>query len=1691
MTENPNGNGVESVDKDVEKSEELTMVVSEETGDEQQPKPAPEPSTATTIATSSSTLPHPNSETATLTADPPTSPTTNGTRSSPKPNLTIDTTNHHALFSDSDSSLSSLSPVPEDTAIDIIKPPPCKKRKVGDSPPWKSAMTQTPTSIIVDGKRRSGRVNLTQNLLAPQSPTPERTISRPPASKATPKSKPHPSSPTRKGTGSSQKGKSGTNGIQKTQGRSNGISSDTVPESRNRRLSSSTKHSKTTPSRPRPDSSRRNTRRKSTTVETETSPEQEEEMVYESESDSAAVLKGPRIKLVFKPPPPLVTNPNHVIPPKKYNNFAEAVDAPDEPENPESIVDIEEEIRKEAELLDRIEAAIKSGLLDPTKRIENIPEKQPEPPRPLGHWDTVISAAIARQKLLRKDHRQHLINARRCAVGCALKVQELRPKTKEELEEEEEWENRRLYKEAMAGLKKKWAAITQEVEQRKIQQKIEEERLEGEKNLKRMLEQSTELLRARRRGASEEKASDNETDVDMSAEETANSNEEDEEGDGDDEEAVEGEDEDEDADEDLAMSSSDEDDDPGPVDDDEDAKLSPEELRAKYAKLLEDSKTESKVEEDKSEAEHDQLPVEDDENFESLLDSDESVTMDSELDDEDNDDEEEDSSEEESDGGGGWGLAGFYSDFAPKKKADSESVVEAEDEDEEYGGDAMEIDAEEPDEKETSEEHLDVQTDEQPAVEETPAQEVAEDIHPEPESTGENHEVVLPATEGSRIQELPDELERMEEDVKEEESMDVTEDNQVSTEVVEQKPEIKTPVPFLLRGTLREYQHYGLDWLAGLYDNKTNGILADEMGLGKTIQTIALLAHLACEKEIWGPHLVVVPTSVILNWEMEFKKWAPGFKILTYYGSKEQRNEKRKGWHDNNLWHVCITSYQIVIQDAVTFKRRNWHYLILDEAHNIKNFRSQRWQTLLNFHAEARLLITGTPLQNNLVELWSLLYFLMPSGVSSSMPTGFANLKEFQEWFAHPVDQLIEGGRDRMDDETRNTVHKLHQVLRPYLLRRLKADVEKQMPAKYEHIVMCKLSKRQRFLYDEFMSLARTKETLASGNYLSIINCLMQLRKVCNHPDLFETRQIVTSFARNKSVIADFEVKDLLIRRKLLRKEETEEVDLKVLNLLPVANESISVYEAIETSRLDDTKALQAAYKSLEKDIDYELKLNARSTHQMRLYRHNEKKKERLKSLEHTIYLSGLRNKARPLYGKDLVEVCSRGIQKGPIPEEPSRLRDHSEWYLNFSDNLKNMVLDLDQRHATIQPLIEKFTCVTPAAVSTDMPSLTLPENLTIQLRQKTFYDKTADAFHESRVRLSIAFPDKRLLQYDCGKLQRLDRLLRDLQAGGHRALIFTQMTKVLDILEQFLNIHGHRYLRLDGSTRVEQRQILTDRFNNDPRILVFILSSRSGGLGINLTGADTVIFYDMDWNPAMDKQCQDRCHRIGQTRDVHIYRFVSEHTIESNILKKANQKRMLDDVVIQEGEFTTDYFNKLDIRDMLDDTMVSSPSAIAAPVVVPEEAPSVPLKDVQQLLAAAEDDEDVAAAKMAQKEIVDADGADFAEMSNKATPKPIDATPKTPKSVEPVTPAAHPEEPPTPKPVEETAKSVSFAEPAKEEVEEEEAEEEEDEEDDGFGHVDEYMIRFMTWDLRDAKVIIPTERSRHKKNSKKAKIRY
>lgn len=280
---------------------------------------------------------------------------------------------------------------------------------------------------------------------------------------------------------------------------------------------------------------------------------------------------------------------------------------------------------------------------------------------------------------------------------------------------------------------------------------------------------------------------------------------------------------------------------------------------------------------------------------------------------------------------------------------------------------------------------------------------------------------------------------------------------------------------------------------------------------------------------------------------------------MTYYGSQKERKMKRIGWTKPNAFHVCITSYKLVIQDHQSFRRKKWKYLILDEAQNIKNFKSQRWQLLLNFVTERRLLLTGTPLQNNMMELWSLMHFLMPNF--------FESHRTFEELFSKPMAGMVEGNLEYNE----NIIIKLHKVLRPFLLRRLKSEVEKQMPKKYEHVVMCRLSKRQRFLYDDFMSRAKTKETLASGNLLSVINVLMQLRKVCNHPNLFEVRPTISPFRMDQ---INMTVPSMVYN--IVQYDPLKDIDLVALNLILIHLETtcLTAFVAYRMKQLITPKKL-------------------------------------------------------------------------------------------------------------------------------------------------------------------------------------------------------------------------------------------------------------------------------------------------------------------------------------------------------------------------------------------------------------------------------------------------------------------------------------------------------------------------------------
>ena len=316
--------------------------------------------------------------------------------------------------------------------------------------------------------------------------------------------------------------------------------------------------------------------------------------------------------------------------------------------------------------------------------------------------------------------------------------------------------------------------------------------------------------------------------------------------------------------------------------------------------------------------------------------------------------------------------------------------------------------------------------------------------------------------------------------------------------------------PDIFNGELKNYQLKGMNWLVDLYDQGINGILADEMGLGKTVQALSMLAYVAEKYNIWGPFLVITPASTLHNWQQEVARFVPSFKVVPYWGSPQERKILRHFWdqrylHTRNAsFHVVITSYQLVITDFKYFNRIKWQYVVLDEAQAIKSSGSQRWKMLLEFKCRNRLLLSGTPIQNSMAELWALLHFVMP--------TLFDSHDEFQDWFSKDIESSAEGSKGQIDEKQ---ISRLHTLLKPFMLRRIKKDVENELTDKLEVLMYCPLTIRQKLLYRGLKGKIRIEELLAglgsqsqnSSIASSLMNLVMQFRKVCNHPELFERRE--------------------------------------------------------------------------------------------------------------------------------------------------------------------------------------------------------------------------------------------------------------------------------------------------------------------------------------------------------------------------------------------------------------------------------------------------------------------------------------------------------------------------------------------------------------------------------------------------------
>lgn len=746
--------------------------------------------------------------------------------------------------------------------------------------------------------------------------------------------------------------------------------------------------------------------------------------------------------------------------------------------------------------------------------------------------------------------------------------------------------------------------------------------------------------------------------------------------------------------------------------------------------------------------------------------------------------------------------------------------------------------------------------------------------------------------------------------------------------------EVDIEQPKLLNAQLKEYQLKGLNWLVNLYEQGINGILADEMGLGKTVQSISVMAYLAEKYDVWGPYLVVAPASTLHNWEQEIRKFVPQFKVLPYWGTAADRKTLRKFWDRKHKtykkeasFHVMVTSYQLVVSDVSYFQKMSWQYMILDEAQAIKSSQSSRWKCLLGFHCRNRLLLTGTPIQNNMQELWALLHFIMPSLFDSH--------DEFSEWFSKDIESHAQSNTKLNEDQLK----RLHMILKPFMLRRVKKHVQKELGDKIEMDVFCDLTYRQRAYYSNLrnqisiMDLIEKATTGDDSDSGTLMNLVMQFRKVCNHPDLFERADTTSPlsvgyFAETASFVREgnnvpvaYSTRSLINYElpKLVWQEggrlykagnDNQKAGFRnkylnhLMNIWTPDNiqESTTSAGAFSWLRFADTSPAEVC-KAGQRDVfaravelanqsdrlghmnvafDESEDQNYTPAHALFQIRRRAGRKP-LAEVTHEGILDSLMNVSRVTYddlGLGRLEQAGRPGATAPPVDVVCNSRAAN---IEREDTL----FSIPVRRALYEPTPDEQK----AFVTQKLPLEKIPKSGLLPAP-----DNEKNRF------TNIVVPSMRRFVTDSGKLAKLDELLFKLKEQGHRVLLYFQMTRMIDLMEEYLTYRNYKFCRLDGSTKLEDRRDTVHDFQTRPEIFIFLLSTRAGGLGINLTSADTVIFYDSDWNPTIDSQAMDRAHRLGQTRQVTVYRLITRGTIEERIRKRALQKEEVQRVVITGG---------------------------------------------------------------------------------------------------------------------------------------------------------------------------------------------
>ncbi|XP_023668681.2 chromatin-remodeling ATPase INO80 isoform X1 [Paramormyrops kingsleyae] len=765
------------------------------------------------------------------------------------------------------------------------------------------------------------------------------------------------------------------------------------------------------------------------------------------------------------------------------------------------------------------------------------------------------------------------------------------------------------------------------------------------------------------------------------------------------------------------------------------------------------------------------------------------------------------------------------------------------------------------------------------------------------------------------------------------------------------------PQPSIFNGKLKGYQLKGMNWLANLYEQGINGILADEMGLGKTVQSIALLAHLAERDNIWGPFLIISPASTLNNWHQEFTRFVPKFKVLPYWGNPHDRKVIRKFWSQKTLYtqdapfHVVITSYQLVVQDVKYFQRVKWQYMVLDEAQALKSSTSVRWKILLQFQCRNRLLLTGTPIQNTMAELWALLHFIMP--------TLFDSHEEFNEWFSKDIESHAEN-KSAIDE---NQLSRLHMILKPFMLRRIKKDVENELSDKIEILSYCQLTGRQRLLYQALKNKISIEDLLqsstgtaqqAQSTTSSLMNLVMQFRKVCNHPDLFERQEtrspfhmslppyVMSKFFYWQGLIANIGHWHARLLQVLLSPFSAQHIQQSLFHRKgDHEGSSFSFLRFIDMSPAELSSLMLQGTLARWLALYLSLKSSYR-LHQQRFWasagegQSPEKSSRCFSRKDFILWLDSPTSFPSVRNSPVLQNLVFMGLQPwlgAHVDVLVHGRRTGVALLRSCQPVLWPKFLFAAAPRVTAAPL-ERY-CVDRGA---EYEWRALRGGGSLAARHCFLYGapdlsaawagRLLAFFPESSGGVMalqpphgwsyIRIPDKEALITDSGKLHTLDLLLTRLKSHGHRVLIYSQMTRMIDLLEEYMVHRKHTYMRLDGSSKISERRDMVADFQSRTDIFVFLLSTRAGGLGINLTAADTVIFYDSDWNPTVDQQAMDRAHRLGQTKQVTVYRLICQGTIEERILQRAKEKSEIQRMVISGGNFKPDTLKPKEVVSLL-----------------------------------------------------------------------------------------------------------------------------------------------------------------------------